>query len=295
MPNGTLLGEGDLMRHCPNMARKLKIEHVRERLDLDIRESKSIPSSPLFSPSTNGPPLVDLTQQNLLIRGVTRAGFLPHLKLALVGKIWTNPTYAYKVVGDARLRDVYVGNEAYRSRAATAREQTENNNAIADLVGKDYDLVVILLGTLGHKNVAAPGILREALMHREMLGKPTWLFQSSDPRYEWRHSKDAESELFIEHFQVIRLTSDDQTPDDERELENSHITVDDGKTEPADLNELVEEYEEPVVNVPSRSKKPSVKPPIKEPVTPQSDEIVAGFGGGPGGNRKKKYNNKGGW
>jgi hypothetical protein len=161
--------------------------------------------------------LINRTKENLFIRGVTLGGLLPHLRL-----VFACLPIRYKIVDDSRLRDVFVGGESYTSKAKALRDQRESNNVIADLVGKDFDLVIIRLGVLGYKNIAAAGVLREALMVREGLAKATWLFEDSDPTIRWEHSRDLDVESYIEkRFKNVNLEPGGPVA----EVEN-HICVD---------------------------------------------------------------------
>jgi len=295
MPNGTIKDAEDRMRHCPNMARKLKIANIRERLGI-LCKATSIKTSPLFTPSVKeGAPLVDLTTQNLFIRGVTKNGLHPHLKLALAGKMWTNPTYAYKIVEDHRLKDVYLGGESFRNRTPTQRERNETTNIISDIVGEAFDLVIIILGTLGYKNIAAPGILKEALMVRESLGKATWLFESKDPAMPWKFSKDSDIELYVERFRPIQLESDDDSSD--WSYEANGISVDEHEPQQPDLNPAAHEVdEEPPPPSPRKPQRTASREIYRdEPPWKPSGGVVddlSGPGGGPDGNRKKKFKGK---
>ena len=178
-----------------------------------------ITESPLYTPgkSRGEPALINRTKQNLFIKGVTLGGLLPHLRL-----VFACLPLKYKIVDDSRIRDVFVGGESYNSKTKSLRDQKESHNVIADLVGRDFDLVVICLGKLGYKNIAAAGVLREALMVREGLRKPTWLFEDSDPTVRWEHSRDLDVETYIEsRFTDVVLTPGGP----EAEVEN-HMTVD---------------------------------------------------------------------
>lgn len=206
-------------RECPNLKVVRVDTLLRSRLTPQLYEAPKITESPLYTPGLNRgePARINRTKQNLFIRGVTFGGLLPHLRL-----VFACLPVKYKIVDDSRIRDVFVGGESYTSKAKSMRDQKESHNVIADLVGRDYELVVICLGKLGYKNVAAAGVLREALMVRESLSKPTWLFEDSDPTVRWEHSRDLDVEQYIEkRFTTIDL--EDTGPVAEVE---SHIVVD---------------------------------------------------------------------
>jgi hypothetical protein len=181
----------------------------------------------------------------------------------------------YKIVDDGRIRDVFVGSESYTSKAKALREMKESNNAIADLVGREFDLVVIYLGKLGHKNVAAAGVLREALMVRESLGKPTWLFEDRDPTVRWEHSRDIDVEQYIEkRFTTVDLEAGGPSA----EVEN-HISVD----EEEDTREAPSEH---YAHVPQEER--GAASLIDE--SPSGDDAFDSLTGGSGGTKKKKWN-----
>lgn len=203
--NGHLVLDEYTSAECPNLKLQRRIELIRKRLPPEVRDVVAVHSSPLYTPKRKGEdhPSVDLTKRNLFISGIPWNSFLPHLKFVMICKPMT-----VKIVDDLRLKEVFVGSEAYKSRPASVREAKETNNAIVDLVGEEYDLVIIRIGLLGHKNVAAANVLREALMIRhERMAKPTWIFQSSDPRIMWTHSRDEEVEAYVrDKFEALEMT-----------------------------------------------------------------------------------------
>lgn len=206
-------------RECPNL-KILRVDQLmRSRLTPELYEAPRITESPLYTPgkARGEPAIINRTKQNLFIRGVTLGGLFPHLRL-----VFACLPLKYKVVDDSRIRDVFVGSESYKTKAKDLRDLKESNNAIADLVGREYDLVVICLGKLGYKNIAAAGVLREALMVRETLRKPTWLFEDSDPTIRWEHSRDLDIEQYIES----RYTYVDLEPGGPEAEVVNHMTVD---------------------------------------------------------------------
>lgn len=216
--NGFMVDDGaNMARLCRNLTVKNHMEASKERIGPEIFDAEKITTSPLYVPREKAdslsPPSVDLTSKNLHIQGVSWNGFKPHLRLVLLCK----PRLTFKVVSDVRLKDVYLGGESAKNRSGREKELKENNNIISDIVGKDYDLVIVQLGLMGYKNISAPGVLKEALMHRvEILGKPTWLFETADPTITWRHSRDEDVAYYIsQKFRVVELESSDQTPDRE--------------------------------------------------------------------------------
>lgn len=195
-------------RECPNLRRVRLDQVLRQRLTPDLFTAPKITESPLYTPgrSRGDSALVNRTKENLFIHGITWNELLPHLRL-----VFACLPIKYKIAADGQLRDVFVGNEAYKSKAKSRRDELETYNGLPDFIGKSYDLVVIRLGSLAYKNVAAPGVLREALMIREGEGKPTWLFEDSDPTIRWEHSRDLDVEEYIKK-RFIEVTLDGGGP-----------------------------------------------------------------------------------
>lgn len=197
---------------------------------------------------------VDLTTSNIFIRDCRWYNFLPHLKWALVAK---GLMYRFLEVDDNRVKEVYVGDESYKHSNFKKKKAGSTNNNLSELLGSDFDLVIIRLGFLGHKNRAAPGALKEALMHRELLDLPTWLLEG--PEHEWDgakcHTYDADVAVYIEtHFDDLRipggsLRHDEEPEDDERPTGNPDEDFIEVETPNETPNEtpFEEAPEEPVV------------------------------------------------
>ncbi len=203
--NGHVVIDDYTSAECPNMRVRRQAELIRSHLSPDLATVKPVKESPLYVPKA-----ADYTGKNLLIQGIPWSAFRGHLKYIVMWKVLTGQSFTYKVVDDQRHKEVFLGSEAYKSRPASVREQRETNNAIDDLVAETYDLVIIRLGILGHKNVAAANVLREALMLRtERYNKPTWLFLSSDPEIRWQHSRDDAVDSYVQaRFTAVELESD---------------------------------------------------------------------------------------
>lgn len=153
---------------------------LKAYLGTEIASAATITQSQFFTLAGKGqPPKVDLTESNLFIRGYW-SDLLPHLKWTLACK---GPMFRYRIVTDEKLKSVYVGNESYKHRAKDVRDEVETFNSIGDLLGPEIDLIILRLGFLGYKNVAMPGVLKEALMLRESATKPTWLVDSMENPY----------------------------------------------------------------------------------------------------------------
>jgi hypothetical protein len=274
---------------CPNFRRRQRIDNVKSRLTPEILKAPTILASPLFTPAKeSGPPEADHTKSNVYITGVTWNGFLPHLRLALTCCCARDSAFTYKISDDRRVKEVFVGNEAFKNRTALERETKDINNAVADLVGKEFDLVILQLGHLRYKNIAAAPVLLEALMMRASLGKATWLFESSDPWWRWNMSKDPDIELYVdEHFSKLRLAGGDDS-DHVGHLFNVDDEKDDGKTEQPDWTRPQED-EAPEIETPVET--PRQGPPARALDIDSSLNFDM-----PGANRKKPfkpYNNKG--
>jgi hypothetical protein len=79
---------------------------------------------------------------------------------------------------------------------------------LSDFIGNDYDLIVIRLGFLGYKNVAMSGALKESLLIRQAINKPTWIIEEPNNPFQQGHfswSQDL-SEYINYYFKVINLS-----------------------------------------------------------------------------------------
>lgn len=186
--------DGMVMKMCRNMYAKA----MREHLGREISQVKHVSTSPL----------AERTGDNLFLVGTDWWGLLPHLKLTLAAK---GLSFSFGIVTDQQIKNVFVGNEQYRARPRDRRESAEVFNSLGDLVG-DRDLVIIKLGYIGHRNKAAPGALREALLIRENMGVPTWVFL--DSHRAWTHSHDEEVEYYLESkFETVEIEPADPQVD----------------------------------------------------------------------------------
>lgn len=177
---------------------------LKAYLGPEIAAAPTITRSPLYTLGKRGePPTIDRTPDNLFIKSYW-TDLLPHVKWALACK---GPLFRYRVVTDEKLRTVWVGNESYKQRAKSERDEVVTFNGLADLVGPELDLVVIRLGFLGYKNIAMPGILKEALMIREAAGKPTWLVEVPSSIFGYGHfSYNEDVGGYVERlFEVVNL------------------------------------------------------------------------------------------
>lgn len=166
----------------------LKVQMARKAIGEDLwvgGKAVKIEDTPLYQPGGIGkPPEIDRTGERLFIRGQNEVLFA-HLRRALGSKMLdTDCHFRLQVVTDERLKNVFVGNESYEKRSRKDRDQVETMNSLRDLIGGEYDLVVILLGYLGYKNVAGAGLLKEALMLRDSMAKATWVAERLDVAFK---------------------------------------------------------------------------------------------------------------
>ena len=197
---GVIMVDDLNVRECKcSYARRLKVH-----LGPEIAGAPNVEGeSPLFWP----PDETDLTAKNVVIRGYW-TDVLPHLRWALGAK---GPLFPFKILTDEKLRTVYVGAEAYTSRARAKREDVETFNSLNDIVGPQWDLVLIRLGFLGYKNQAMPGILKETLMLREVSLKPTWIVESPQAPYAPGHFAFSEETFDYIHrrFEQVEISEYD--------------------------------------------------------------------------------------
>lgn len=187
----------------------LRARLLRKHLGIEVASAVTRLQSPLLS-VVDDAVRVDHTGKNLLIRA-TWPDFLSHLKWVLYCK---GGGFRFRVTTDEKIRTVYVGAESYMARAKSRRDDLVTFNTLADLVGPDYSLVVIRLGQLGHKNVAAPGALKEALMLRESACLPTWVVETPELPFGlgcYSYSDDVAS--YIErHYTTFGLAQEVESP-----------------------------------------------------------------------------------
>lgn len=222
---------------CPNLWRR----QMRAHLGQDIAAAERFRNSPLYYKNPHTGRVTDRTKRNLTISSVDWRGFLPHLKWALCAK---GLNFRFKIVTDERLINVFVGNESFMSRPKSTRQDLETVNGIKDLVGERFNLVIIRLGFLNHPNIAAAGVLLEALMLRESKSLPTWIVQ--EPQRAWVHSANKAAHAYIKaNFKGVKgIVGPDEFDVDEilgqveegaRELNDVEDDVEDEDEESADL------------------------------------------------------------
>ncbi len=166
----------------------------------DLYGAARITRGPLYSLDANfNVVTLDRTKENLFIKSRWPA-LLPHLRLAMGHRYYLNEAYQFAVLTDERIINVFVGNESWKARSGRGHEA--NVNGLKDLV-EDPNLVVIRLGFLGWRNIAAPGALKQALMLREAALRPTWVVRESDREC---HSWNEEVAAYIqEHHDDVNV------------------------------------------------------------------------------------------
>ena len=181
--------------------RCLRARILKQYMGPEIASAPTILRSPLFVVD-NDDVTLDRTRENLFIKTSWQT-ILPHLKWALYCK---GIRFQFRVITDEKIRTVFVGNESYMARAKGKRDDVVTINSLSDLVGSDYKLVIIRLGYLGHKNIAAPGALKEALMLREVACLPTWIIEETDRPFPECHTYSNDVAMYIEQkYETVTL------------------------------------------------------------------------------------------
>ena len=226
----------------------LSTEMLSDYLGPDLNGAPKITEGPLYALDANFNPRLDRTSENLYIKS-TWPVVLPHIRLAL-GYCWYhNMAFRYLILTDERILNVFVGNEQYNNRSRKTREDRESYNGLRDLV-EDPHLVIVRLGFIAYKNVAAPGALKQALMIREVARKPTWIVHNiNDPPPVSLNDWEINSYL-KEYFDTLDLST---------------ITTPVALIEEPVTSMNVEPYEAP----PPRSKAKKNPPPEDPPVSPE--------------------------
>jgi hypothetical protein len=205
--NGTRwITDGDGLNVYPCVCMRKQLMHSFLGPELSTAPSLEDGVSPLYvatRASAAAPASLDRTTENLFIKCKWPA-LLPHLKLAIGHRYWHNEDFKFGVETDERLFNVWVGNEHYKARSAKIRDEKTNYNSLRDLV-EEKDLIIVRLGHIGHPNRAAAGVLKQALMIREVALKPTWVVENPDG--EMPHSWSEEVAIYVrEHFDVVDFT-----------------------------------------------------------------------------------------
>ncbi len=240
---------------------------IRGRMTPEMLKVTHVTESPLYIPRKKGEvgPSVNKSGDNLHIKGITRRGLLAHLKLIVMCQ-----PLSYHLIDDAFLLEVYLGKQQYTSRPKELRETLRTYNSINDLIGSEFDLVVITVGIQSYKNVSSSSQLLEALKRRrDVYDRATWILEP--PGSNWHLSRDADVDQYLEdHFEMIELESELCDPEEETLIEFEDMTS-------ASLND----YDEtPLVQKPattSRKKPPARRIVIEAtPNLSDFDDLSAG-------------------
>jgi hypothetical protein len=271
--------ETDISELCRCKIAEMMLRHLcqtcGDKLGMAIARATTITKSPLFVlPDKSGEPFIlDRTTENLHIKCVW-VDLLSHLKLCL----WSKGLISrFRIVTDENIKSVFLGNESYKYRAKGKRDDIKTFNSLSDLVGDEYEFVIIRLGQLGYKNIAAAGAVQEALMIRDAAQRPTWIIEepASGAFKPGHHTWSEELQWFIDqHFKVIDM----QREGDDRVFEQH------GYQGAEDITGGVEDVS------PSSPAVRPVRAPRRETEISTDD-----FDLGPLTDSKPKWGNKSGW
>lgn len=201
----------------------LKRDMFHAFLGADISGAPKITKSPLYAIDVeHNKATLDRTTENVLINSAWYV-VLPHLRLALGHHYLLRSTYRFTVITDERIINVFVGNEHYTSKSKKVRDDKDNYNGLKDLV-EGPDLVIIRLGFLGYKNVAAAGSLKQALMLREAARKPTWLIRNPDADTPVSWNEEVAAYVKV-NFEVVTLSNEGPSTMDVTEVEPAQPKV----------------------------------------------------------------------
>lgn len=270
-----LSSDTDSVAKCGNMY----IKELKQHLGPEIANCMHVARTPLVEGNPEGgEPLRDYTKTNLRILCPWR-GLLPHLKCAFGLK---GLSFRFRIVNDERIISVFVGSESYGQKSQKVRDDLATYNRLADFIGGDYDLVIIKLGYLGYKNRAAPGALKEALLHRESINKPTWLVQETEADKAWVHSYDESVGEYVDkHFMNFEIEPAEGVPTLKAEPPGIAAAEEDP---PQSIDDLVEE--EKPVPTPRRSPKPPPRPSVEYETSSSDLDITM-----PGDNKPERRGN----
>lgn len=149
-------------------------------------------------------PLIGLEGGNLWITAskVALQGHL-HALAQTKGRLWF-----FKVITDVDLLDSWLPkkHDILDPDVALARHvPTDRYTVLTDLT-EPPDLLIIRLGVKAARNVAAPEVLLEALLHRDQHGKPTWIVDSDSSPFMAGHiSYDERVAEHIEGWKRVTL------------------------------------------------------------------------------------------
>lgn len=230
--------------------RRYLVEHLGE-LVLTVPHARQSPLLELGGPGED-PVKSDLTDTNLFIK-CSWFGLLPHLKWALSYK---GMGFFFRVVTDERLKNVFVGNEGYKARHIQGKTDLGVVNGFDDLLGSHVDLAIIKVGYLGYKNAAAAGCMKEALMLRQNIDKPTWIVE--DPNMPWVHSRDPDLATYIDaNFEYLTLETEE---DLEGKIQPQKVRPEDEALEDGEIEEIERNFNEEPDEEPDDGGQPEPEP-----------------------------------
>lgn len=201
--------DGTTQKECRNVYYR----RLGSRLGVEIATAAVLTESPLYvpSPEPGAPPTTDLTKKNLYLKGWW-SDLTSHFKWTFICKFGDVGLEAFRfhIVTDERLVSVWLSKEAYTSKARKKREEIVTFNNLAELIGDTYTLVIIRLGFMGHKNVALPGVLKEALMVRQAAAIPTWIVEEPESPFAPGHFAYSPEvmDYITQRFEVLDLKKD---------------------------------------------------------------------------------------
>lgn len=174
-----------------------------------IGNAPPILSSPLLMPGkVGGTVSVDRTSENLFIKGWWE-DIVSHLFIVLATKMMNeNPYYPFRVVNEIDLFNVRMCFNSYTARPKSKRDDIPVYNTLADFIGGDFELVIIRLGSAGHRNKALPGYFKEALLTRTMICKPTWIIEEPNSLFgpgHFAYNEDV-GDFVANNFEAVDLT-----------------------------------------------------------------------------------------
>jgi len=198
----------------------------KARCGIEIATAVPVTESPLYVPKAPGePPLVDKTKTNMFLKGWW-GDLVSHFRFVFIWKqVEYNLNYYIQIVTDERLKNVWVGNEAYDKRSRKKRDEMATFNSLSDLIGADQHLVIIRLGSLTTHNRAMAGILKEALLIRQSSNMPTWVVETPDSIYgpgHFSYSEDT-ADYIHQRFEIMNLTRTRDTEIRPRGVEGAEI------------------------------------------------------------------------
>lgn len=202
-----------------------------KRVGAEIANSTPVASSPLLMPGKiGGELLVDRTEENLFIKGWW-SDITSHLLIVLSCKMMRyGLQYPFKVVTDNEIFEVRMGFHAYGSRPKSKREEVPVFNTLSDFMGKDFELVIVRLGSVCYTNRAAPLYLKEALKAREVASRPTWIVEEPDSPFGPGHFSYNEDvgDYVATNFEPVDLTKTREGPIVPRGVHGAGLPIDTG-------------------------------------------------------------------